>query len=218
MKKLTSLAVVLSAVLSGYAQELRINSWLHTNGAKVTIYREWPTRILIDTPLIHQGQANIKLPDNGPAVYSVQLRKPYANAIVFSGITPLQVSIGKDSQMIIKGDASLQKLLAFEQSMKPIEAEWNKLGQQYTSATDMEEKLKVNARVGKIAETVQHKRRAFALKNAGNLAGAWSAYHYAFAWTDASSMNSFPPSANRNGRWPPTNAYWLNRTNPLKSI
>ncbi|MGE7777226.1 TlpA family protein disulfide reductase [Chitinophaga sp. NPDC101104] len=192
MKKSLFTAAFLAAVSSGFAQQLRISTPLHADGSKVTIYREWPARQLIDTPLVKDGRISIRLPGNGRAVYSVQLRKPWASATVFSSRQPIDVVIGKDTQVVVKGDAVLQQLIAFEKSLKPLEAEWSKLGAEYGNEQDMEKKLALNAATNRMATEVQDKRLAFALKHSGNLAGAWSAYQYAFAWTDASLSRLIP--------------------------
>lgn len=192
MKQLLCLTAFLAAAFPGRAQELKITSALHADGTKARIYREWPTRRLIDTPLLRQGQTVIQLPDSGAAVYSISLRAPFASANVLAGKSPVTVAIGKDSATIVEGDAIQQKLIAFEKSMRPIEAEWNQLGRQYEKADNLDKKLAINAEIGRFATEVQQKRLAFALENAGNLAGAWSAYQYAFAWTDASLSQLIP--------------------------
>lgn len=192
MKKLTCFTAFLAATVSVHAQELRVTTPLHPEGAKVTIYREWPVRRLIDTPPVRQGAIQIQLPDSGAAVYTVSLRKPYVNVTLFSSATPVSVTIGKDTQAIVKGGPVLEKLNVFEQSMKPVEAVWSKLGTQYGNTADLDAKLAISEEMNKMATEVQAKRLAFALENTGNLAGAWSAYHYAFAWTGASLSKLIP--------------------------
>ena len=65
-------------------------------------------------------------------------------------------------------------------------------GVEYGKTQDMEKKLPLGEAVNRLAGEVQQKRLDFALQNAGNLAGAWSAYHYAFAWNGASLAKLIP--------------------------
>ncbi|WP_126249027.1 TlpA family protein disulfide reductase [Chitinophaga rhizosphaerae] len=192
MKTSLYTAAFLLSVSSGFAQQLRISTPLHTDGSKVTVYREWPTRQLIDTPLVNDGRISIRLPDSGRAVYSVQLRKPWASATVFSSRQPIDIVIGKDTQVAVRGDAVLQKLVSFEKSLKPLEAEWNRAGTEYGNTQDMEKKLVLSEKINRMADEVQQKRLNFSLQNAGNLAGAWSAWQYAFAWNGASLTRLIP--------------------------
>lgn len=192
MKKITCFAALLTAAVSVSAQELRVTTPLHADGAKVTIYREWPSRRLVDTPLVRDGRVQIQLPDSGAAVYTVQMRKPFVNATLFSGTPAVEVVVGEDTQTIVKGGPVLQQLIDFEKSMRPLEAAWSKLGNRYGNTNDLDEKLAINTQINRMATEVQEKRLNFALQHANDLAGAWSAYHYAFAWTDASLARLIP--------------------------
>lgn len=191
MKIICSILMLLTSIAAS-AQELQLSSAVHQPSEKVTIYREWPTRRLIDTPLLVQGHLQYQLPDSGAAVYSIRLRKPFADATIFSSAQPVTITIGKDSLVVVKGDVVQQKMDDFEHSMKPAEAAWSALGTRYGQTNDLDEKLAISAEINRMAGEVQAQRLRFALNNAGNLAGAWSAYHYAFAWTPASLSKLVP--------------------------
>lgn len=182
MKFLNALSAVLLLGTATQAQQLTFTTALHAEKEKVTIYREWPTRQLIDTLRLSGGTVTYTLP-TGAGVYSVRLRKPFVDAVLLEEGEKVTINVTKDTAVIVKGGALQKKWSDFEKAIKPDEKAWNEWGHKYETAPNLEEKLKANTESNRYAEKVNQKRLAFVLNNAGNLAGAWMGYYYAFAWS-----------------------------------
>ncbi|MGO4290674.1 TlpA family protein disulfide reductase [Chitinophaga sp. RAB17] len=182
MKFLYYLSSLLLIKAELHAQQLKFTTALHRENEKVTIYREWPSRQLIDTLRLTGNSFTYKLPA-GAGVYSVQLRKPFMDAVLLEEGETVTISMTNDTAVVISGGALQRKWNDFEKAMKPDEKAWNEWGHKYEVASNLEEKLKANTESNRYAEKVQGARLAFVLANAGNLAGAWMGYYYAFAWS-----------------------------------
>jgi peroxiredoxin len=192
MKFLYYLSSLLLIKAELHAQQLKFTTALHRENEKVTIYREWPSRQLIDTLRLSGNSFTYTLPA-GAAVYSVQLRKPFVDAVLLEEGETVTISMTKDTQVVISGGALQKKWNDFEKLMKPQEKAWNEWGHKYEVAPNLEEKLKANTESNRYAEKVQSARLAFTLANAGNVAGAWMGYHYAFAW-QPDDLNKLVPA------------------------
>ncbi|MBO9732849.1 MAG: TlpA family protein disulfide reductase [Chitinophaga sp.] len=182
MKLLSVLSVGLLLSATAHAQQLTFTTALHAENEKVTIYREWPTRQLIDTLRLSGGTVTYTLP-TGAGVYSVRLRKPFVDAVWLEEGEKVTINVTKDTAVLVNGGALQKKWSDFEKSIKPDEKAWNEWGHKHETASNLDEKLKANAASNRYAEKVNQKRLAFVLSNAGNLAGAWMGYYYAFAWS-----------------------------------
>ncbi|WP_073086655.1 TlpA disulfide reductase family protein [Chitinophaga jiangningensis] len=175
----------IATVQASYAQSLQIASKAHPDGTKVTIYREWPQRMLVDTLRLTGGKATLQLRDSLPMVYSVSIRTPYHHAIVFSNEGDMSITIPENGTAVVKGGKYQQQLSAFEQSLEADQKAWNEWGNTYGKATDLELKLKANQESNKYAAKVMQARLNFALKHRQDIAGAWSAYNQANLWQPA---------------------------------
>lgn len=186
---LSSLALLPVAL---HAQQLKFSTALHAGNEKVSIYREWPSRKLIDTLRLSGNSFTYTLP-TGAGVYSVHLRKPFVDAVLLEEGETVSITVTSDTQVIISGGVQQKKWNDFEKAIKPDEKAWNEWGRKYELAPNLDEKLKANKESNYYAEKVQSKRLAFALANAGNIAGAWMGYYYAFAW-QPDDLNKLVPA------------------------
>ena len=168
------------------AQKLKITSPLIQSKTKITIYQEWPQRKLVDTLHLIDGSIQYNLPKNDNVVYSLQVRKPFINEVFFSSKKDINIYINKDTLVVINGSIDQKKFNVFEKSIKPLEKEWNVWGNKYMATTNLEEKLVFSEKSNRVAEQVQQMRLDFTLKNKSNLAGAWIAHNYLFAWNEIS--------------------------------
>ncbi|MBC9932885.1 TlpA family protein disulfide reductase [Chitinophaga qingshengii] len=192
MKQLPFYLVLGLLPVTAGAQQLKLSSAIHADAAKVTIYQEWPERKLVDTPHLSAKVAASQLPQAG-AVYTVSLRQPFVNVTVLGEKgTPINITIDKDSQVIVKGGTLQRRLDSFQRSIAPDEKAWSEAGRRYETTTDLDTKLAINKEMDHYAGKVQQARLQFAINNANNLAGAWMAYSYAFAWTPASLEKLMP--------------------------
>lgn len=161
---------------------LMINSLSHQPDAKVTVYREWPTRKLMDTANLQNGNLTLTITDELPAVYSVQMRKPYAGATIFLDKQGARIVFGKDLAVTVNSNKHQQSLRELETGLAPIEKEWQQVGQQYVEEKDMEKKILLEKKSAEFAHEVGRRKLDFVKKNSGNITGAWLAYNNAFAW------------------------------------
>ena len=201
MKIIHSLLLLVIGLVSvqTHAQKLKITSPLIQNNHKITIYQEWPQRKLIDTLHLVDGSIQYNLPKNDNVVYSLQVRKPFISEVFFSSKNDINIHINKDTQVVINGSIDQKKFNVFEKSIKPLEKKWNEWGNKYTASTDLEEKLAFSENSNRVAEQVQQMRLDFAIKNKSNIAGAWIAHSYLFAWNEV-AVNKLLP-AFKNKEW-----------------
>nr|WP_295864196.1 TlpA disulfide reductase family protein [uncultured Chitinophaga sp.] len=193
MKPLSFFIIVALLPVATEAQQLKLTSAVHADQGKVTIYQEWPERRLVDTPRLAGHQVSCQLPQQAAAVYRVSLRKPFADATVLAEQgKPVIITITKDSQVVVQGGILQRRWDDFQKSIAPDEAAWSDVGRRYEKATDLDAKLKIAREMDHYAGAVQQARLHFAERNADNLAGAWMAYYYAFAWTPESLKKLAP--------------------------
>lgn len=168
------------------AQTIQLNSAIHKDPVTVKVQEQWPVYKLIDTATMTKGRLIFELPKGSQAVYSIGIKKPFVSVRFFSDTPIVTIHILQDSSVEVQGGVLLGHLGEFEASLQPLEKRWFKLGQRYEKTQDMEEKLRINKMTGQIAGKVEQKRLDYALNNKDNIAGAWVAYNYIFAWrTDA---------------------------------
>lgn len=189
MKKLTMAMLLFSMALPSFAQKrskstakLSITASSKFKDVRLTITREWPTRKLIDTLHLAEGKQEFLIADSLPAVYSLSTRRPYANASVLLDGKGASISFNEGNVVVAGGklETMLQK---HRSSLAANEKEWQELGRQYGEETDMEKKIPIEKKVGEIAAKVEQERLAFVKENSANVAGAWMADSYDFAWS-----------------------------------
>lgn len=189
IKKITLAMLYISMVLPSLAQQrIKGNSKITINAAskfsnvKLSIYREWPVRKLIDTLRLKEGQQEFMISDSLPAVYSLSTRKPYANVTVLLDAKGAEISFDAAGTKVTAGllEMSLQKHLS---TLAPLEKQWQELGSLYSQESDMEKKILLEKQTNTIAEKVTAQRLLFIRQNSKNTAGAWMASSYAFAWS-----------------------------------
>ncbi len=162
--------------------KISINAASKFNNVKLSIYREWPTRKLIDTLRLKEGQQELSIVDSLPAVYSFSIRKPYANTNVLLDAKGATISFN-DADTKVSGGQMEMSLQKHHSSLAPLEKEWQGLGTAYGKESDMEQKILLEKRIKTIAEEVMVQRLMFIKQNRKNTAGAWMASSYAFAWS-----------------------------------
>ncbi|MBV7529624.1 TlpA disulfide reductase family protein [Chitinophaga sp. sic0106] len=203
IRNLLMISLGIATAHTTYAQSLHISSKAHADGTKVTIYKEWPQRVLFDTLHLSGGQAELQLHDSLPTVYSVSMRTPYLHTILFSNEGDMSITVPENGPAVIKGGDYQQQLSAFEKSLEADQKAWNEWGTAYGKATDLEVKLKANKESNKYAAKVMQARLNFALKHHHDIAGAWSAYNQAGLW-QAADLNKLVPAYKTNPLSPVT--------------
>lgn len=189
MKNLTTVMLFISMALPCLAQKrtngtakLSITASSKFKDAKLTVYRDWPTRKLIDTLRLMEGKQEFLIKDSLPAVYSLSIRKPYASTSVLLDGNTASITFN-DAEVVVTGGKLEMLLQKHHASLAPIEKTWQDLGSQYGNETDMEKKLPIGKKIGEIATKVGNERLSFIKQNSTNAAGAWMADNYAFAWS-----------------------------------
>src|SRR4051812_21107227 len=104
MKLFSFLPLLLLPAVTVQAQQLKFSSALHHEKEKVTIYREWPSRQLVDTLRLSGNAFTYTLPA-GAGVYSVHLRKPFVDAVLLEEGETVTIQVTKDTQVVISGGA-----------------------------------------------------------------------------------------------------------------
>ncbi|RAJ08331.1 peroxiredoxin [Chitinophaga skermanii] len=176
--------LLLGMAQTAIAQKVQIHSAIHKAGTKITIYRDWPKRTFVDTVFLQEGAASFEMKDSLPAVYSISMRAPFANATVFSNEGEVVIDILPGSSIQLKGGKQLQALKSFEAVVKPLEKNWQMWGNAYAKSQDLDEKLRAGEEGNKAAAKVMEARVKFCLQHAGDIAGAWSAYNYGNLWRE----------------------------------
>ncbi len=189
MKKLSLAMLLISMALPSLAQhrkmghtKLYINASPKFNNVKLSVYREWPIRKLMDTLRLKEGIQELVIADSLPASYSLSTRKPYASTSVLLDGADASISFNGENVAVKAG--KLERMLQLHRaSLAPDEKEWQDLGNQYGQETDMEKKILLEKRIKIIAEKVAEERLRFVKENSKNAAGAYMASSYAFAWS-----------------------------------
>ncbi len=166
---------------------ISVRSALHQAGTKLTIFREWPSRKLIDTLLLTKDGATVNITDSLPAVYSVKLSRPWADAIILLDKDGAQVNFSGDHKEKVTGSVLQEKYKAYLQEMKPIEKEMMENGKNYEAEKDMEKKLLLEKENRRIFQSMQQKQMQFIQTNSDNIAGAWVASSGEYMWNGAIS-------------------------------
>lgn len=165
------------------AMDIEFSSALHPAGTKLKLYREWPKRSLIDTGILNSDQRYVlHVADTLPAVYKLEARKPYLSQTIVLEKGVFSIEVGADSQLTVKGGALQQRLEEYSKQMKPLEKKWAETGQQYTKATNLEEKLAAEKENKVVAEQVQSARIAAIRNNLNNPLGQWLTYQNLNLW------------------------------------
>lgn len=195
MKRILLIVILCLTGMLVNAQSLRFSSMIHPSGTKLYLYKEWPEHELIDT-LIFQGKpVTMNLPDT-LAVYAIQSRKPWMSSTIFPGSKPVAVAVMKDSSVKVNGGPLQSEWDRIEDSLAPVQAEWNKWGNIYSESKDLEVKLEANNKSNYYAGIVQRSRLQFALQHADDLAGAYMADYYSFAWQPGDLKQLLPAFKN----------------------
>lgn len=194
LKKTAGLAALMVAGLTFSAKaqsaarinmDIGFSTALHQSGTKLKLYREWPARKLIDTGVLdNQRHYTFHVADSLPAVYSVELRKPFFSRIVILEKGSCRIVLNTDSQTLINGGAKQQIYEKYLAAIKPLEKEWTLAGKKYTTASSLEEKLAAEKENREKAEKVQTARLAFIKNNISNGLGEWLAHSYLNIWQD----------------------------------
>ncbi|MCD0488067.1 TlpA family protein disulfide reductase [Pedobacter sp. MC2016-14] len=183
-------------------KHLTINSAAHPVGTKLKLYREWPFRTLIDTGVLDDsGQVQLSIAEPLPAVFTLELRKPYLSKtfILEKGASKIDVT----AHLAVSFDAGpLQvRLENFLDEIKPLEQEWSKVGANYQKASSLEDKLIAEAESRDLAEKVHSRKADFIKVNANTILGHWYA-HYNINILDLKQLemlkDCFYPSRNSN--------------------
>lgn len=161
------------------------------DGTKLTLRREWPDRRLIDTVIFKNSKWDFAVNDHFPAVYSINARKPWMNAVVFMEGENVKVEFDKDKP-VVKGSKSQKVYDDFLASVKPYEEQWREIGNRYGATTDMEEKLKLSKAMDAPAEKVMGGREQFVIKHANDLAGIWMAHEQLNLWREPALKKMVP--------------------------
>lgn len=187
--RLTMAMLYISMALPCLAQKrtkgnakLNITASSKFKDTKLTIYREWPVRKLIDTLRLKEGKQEFLITDSLPAVYSLSIRKPYASTTVLVDGQGASINFN-DAETAVNGGKLEMLLQKHRASLAPTEKEWQELGRQYGDETDMEKKILIEKKISAIAGKVGNERLLFVKQNSTNAAGAWMADSYAFAWS-----------------------------------
>nr|WP_199077560.1 TlpA disulfide reductase family protein [Pedobacter sp. ASV19] len=160
------------------SMDIEFSSALHPAGTKLKLYREWPKRSLVDTGslgALHRYRFHVT--DSLPAVFTLESRKPFLNQTIILEKGICTITLGADSQVLVKGGILQTKLEQHLQRIKPLEKEWAAAGNQYTKAKNLEEKLIAEKENRVLAEKVQFARMAFIKNNVDNPLGEWLTHH-----------------------------------------
>lgn len=166
------------------------------DGTKITLRREWPNRKLVDTALIHNGEHKFAINDSFPAVYSINSRKPWMNAVVFMEGGDVIVEFNTENPVVV-GSKTQKVYNDFLASIKPFEEQWREIGNRYGIAKDMEEKLTISKEMNAPAEKVMGDRERFVLAHANDLAGIWLAHDQLNLWREPALKKMVPLFSNR---------------------
>lgn len=165
-------------------------------GTKVTLRKEWPERKLVDTALINGTDLHFTVSDSLPAVYSLNTRKPWMNAVVFLEGKNVTVLYKKEGT-VVEGSSSQQQMDQFLASIKPYEEQWREIGNRYGATKDMEEKLRISKEMDKPAEKVMGGREQFVLAHTNDLAGIWMAHEQLNLWREPALKKMIPGFRNQ---------------------
>lgn len=168
--------------------QIQVQSAVHAQGGKLTLYEEWPIKRKVDTLVSTSGTWNIAVQDKASAVYRVQLSKPYINATLYFSEGKKKIVVGADTVVHAEKNKEEQQLEAFERSMEPFLKRAREIGTAYTSEKNMEAKLLIGEKNRLLYDSITQCNISFIRKNAGNINGIWVAEKNMFAW-DATNIN-----------------------------
>ncbi|MGN6419842.1 MAG: amidohydrolase family protein [Pseudobacter sp.] len=187
------LPLVFSALSLIAQQKTRITlqSGKLPEGVKVSLRKEWPVRKLVDTGFIKNGNLVFTVTDSLPAVYSLNTRNPWMNAAILLEGPDVTVKFDQP-EPIVEAGPSQQALSGFLASIKPFEEQWREIGNRYSAAKDMEEKLTISKEMDVPAEKVMGGRERFVIEHAGDLAGIWMAHEQLNLWREPALVKMIP--------------------------
>lgn len=211
-----TLVVVITIITTSFFSPFRINaqsvkkasidiafsSALHPVGTKFKLSRDWPKRTLLDTCSLSAYQKlSFHLTDSLPAVLTLEARKPYFSRTIILEKGICTITLGTDSQVIVKGGALQNRLEQYLKQIKPLEKAWAAIGNKYMNAKNLEEKL-VAERDNKVwAEKVQSARMLFVKNNISNALAQWYVHQNLNIWQakDLKTLkNWFLPTSKTN--------------------
>lgn len=193
---LLSLLLVTGNAFSQQKTIIRFGSSKLPDGTKLTLRKVWPVRKLVDTVLIQGGKWEFEVTDEYPAVYSLNTRKPWMNAVIFLEGQDVKVEF-QNEEPVVKGSAAQKAYADFLAYIRPYEEQWRQIGNRYGAATDMEEKLKISKEMDAPAEKVMGGRERFVIEHANDLAGIWMAHEQSNLWREPALKRMVPLFSDR---------------------
>lgn len=162
---------------------LIVRSVAHPAGTKLKLYREWPSRMLIDTgTLDDSGHVQLSITESLPMLLTLELRNPYLNKTFIVEKNSCIISITSNLAVNVAGGPLQDRFDNFQHQINPLEKEWSKVGVSYTKATNLDDKLIAEAGSRTLGEKVHAKKVAFIKENYNNVLGQWYAHYNMNLW------------------------------------
>lgn len=160
---------------------------MNNNNPKLKLYKEWPTRKVVDSLTLQADNKNykFKIHKEDYGIYSLRKdRLTIGSPFVLDGEgIKLELS---DDQLKIKGTVTQDLLAGHQYQNKIIEDKWRLNGQQYSSTEDMDEKVKLGEQNKQIVDELLAFNIDFIHNNADNMLAPYIASSYMYLWPGSS--------------------------------